>query len=146
MASMIRTSNTSNVSDASTAAFDYRLLDTQLFAWLAVVYMISIVGSIFSVLLLLLLFINRDSRNSSSLLIIHLTLIEFTLTAAQLPFLNTVSFLGARGWVLSHIDCRFVMFATLTCQCTAVWSSLFLSIVRFVASVKPHLYTKLTTR
>ena len=146
MASMIRTFNTSNFSDVWTAASNYRLLDTQLFAWLAVVYTISVVGSIFSVLLLLLLFINKDSRNSSSLLIIHLTLIEFMLTAAQLPFLNTVSFLGTRGWVLCHIDCRFAMFATITCQCMAVWSSLFLSVVRFVASAKPHLYTKLTTR
>ncbi|OQV17358.1 hypothetical protein BV898_08607 [Hypsibius exemplaris] len=114
--------------------------------WICVAYVISFVGSVFFVLLLLTFLINRDVKNGSGMLLLHLTVVEFTLVGILFPVQNTFTFLGARGTPVEHLNCGLAVLVVVTTQHAGNWSSLFLSIMRFLASVLPYAYKEVTVR
>ena len=131
----------------ATVLGDLQSLQTEVQIWFTLVSVISATGSLFFVLLLAAFYVNDNSSKSSGLLIVHLTLLEFSVTAVQWPILNTVTFSGLRRIpLLGHIDCHWALFADITTQTAGIWLSFSLSVVRFLAMASPPTYARIAVR
>ena len=116
--------------------------------WITLTHTVSCISSLWFVVFLLAFFCGRrDVLSGSGLLIVHLTLIEFTVVAAIMPAINTVSYYSiVDPLVDTKVDCPKALLAAIVVQCAGNFASLILSVVRLIASVAPQAYTMLTVR
>ena len=138
-----------NTSTLRNHTFELRLaMGPEPLIWITLTHTISCISSLWFVVLLLAFFYSqRDVLSGSGLLIVHLTLIEFTVVAAVMPAINTVSYYGiVDPSVDTKVDCPKALLAAIVVQCAGNFASLILSVVRLIASVAPQAYTMLTVR
>ncbi|GAV09745.1 hypothetical protein RvY_19233 [Ramazzottius varieornatus] len=122
-----------------------RILSSTLTTWFSIIVLVSVVGAVFSLILLLVMLMQRPLLSKSVLLLFHLVLLEFVICAILNPMQHVASFRNLRGDP-SEIDCGHFMVVYVTCVFTGYWNAIMLAIVRFLAATSNVAYKRVTTR
>jgi hypothetical protein len=129
-------SNLNQVSNATPAWVTYR---NSLYIWFVVNLSTCIIGGLFNLLLIVVIFVEKLHKRGSGCLIVHLVLIEMLVCFVHLP-LNTLMTFKAQFHTFPNSVCPYVHLTFLWTQHAGHWSAFFLAVNRLVASIFPHKY------
>ncbi|OQV17402.1 hypothetical protein BV898_08505 [Hypsibius exemplaris] len=114
-------------------------------AWFVFSILCSIIGTALLLLLLLASFRVKRLRSGSSILVVHLMLIELIICGVTFPIFLITTHTGLTG-VHVQVNCQVFMYFFLTTIHTEYWASLVLAVNRFFALVLPHHHRKLLSK
>lgn len=138
---------TLNVTNLTRKASVYASLSGPvLVSWLSAVIVLICFGTALYMILLGALYTKRQRQRAAGILILHSVLIEMYLCIVNFSIFVGTTIYAQKYTAVSRNFCNHTQFIYWSAFVTWNWSSLLLSVNRFVGMVFPHIYRKWTTK